>query len=454
MIHYVGKQIRKLNRDEGGQSLVFVALVLLVLVAFMAVVVNVGHQVNTKIEIQNTADAAAVSGAAWLARGYNLVAGLNQGMVFIVGTILIILASWIFWTICVGFPIIGAGCATMWSLYMQHAPKAIKKLWGVANKMEKQQEEIVKWFPAIAFAEMERITMMNKPGSIGIPYPFVVSGKPELPRSLTLHLERGKFSDILKKLHIPKKVLDIVKIDEIGGIKGESTHTERFNKDQYADAVDYETKKELKSGRFGRKVEKTVWYYHHRRWNLRKVHDDSGRCIRCERDLQEDETCRPTDWKQTDYLQTNGTCCGQNFVVDEWEFCMYEATVTSRRQSGAPDKTPQPMKLSPLFPQRDWVAFIASDMRKSAEPVFLPGFFNQKNPWGTLGIAQARVLRVDEKGEEITPEPGEMLYEMDWDSRLTKVTALDQIFERLGANADLGEAGEKLKKAAEKMLTH
>ena len=99
MIRHFSRQMKKLGRDEGGQSLAFVALVLLVLVAFMAVVVNVGHQVNTKIEIQNSADSAAVSGASWLARGYNLVAGLNQGMVTVVGAIILIIATWVLLTI-------------------------------------------------------------------------------------------------------------------------------------------------------------------------------------------------------------------------------------------------------------------------------------------------------------------------------------------------------------------
>jgi len=285
---------------------------------------------------------------------------------------------------------------------------------------------------------------MNKPESIGIPYPFDPRGNPEAQTTLTLHLERGNFADILKKLHVPEKVVEIAGIDEMGNVKGETTETQQIGRDDYEAAVEFEEGGKYESGHLGRKIEKKKWYYDHKKWNLRKVLDDAGTCLYCESDLQEDEPCKQTNWKHTDYLKSEQTCCGGTFLVEEWKYCKFKVTITAKREVDAPSKIPQPMKLSPLFLERDWLAAIVTDKGGSAEPVFLPGFFEQKNPWGTLGIAQARVL--SEK-----TEPGDMLYEMDWDVRLTKITALEPIFERLD---EKGEMGETLRKAAEKMITH
>jgi hypothetical protein len=44
----------------------------------MALLINVGHVVHQKIELQNTADAVAYSGALWQARGMNAITGTNH----------------------------------------------------------------------------------------------------------------------------------------------------------------------------------------------------------------------------------------------------------------------------------------------------------------------------------------------------------------------------------------
>jgi hypothetical protein len=52
----------------------------LALVALAALVFNTGNQVARKIEMQNAADTAAVSGAMWIARGMNLISMNNVAM--------------------------------------------------------------------------------------------------------------------------------------------------------------------------------------------------------------------------------------------------------------------------------------------------------------------------------------------------------------------------------------
>ncbi len=67
----------KTRRDCSGQILVIVLLGIVALAGLVFYVVNVGDQSNRRVEMQNAADAAAISGAAWMARSMNVVAMNN-----------------------------------------------------------------------------------------------------------------------------------------------------------------------------------------------------------------------------------------------------------------------------------------------------------------------------------------------------------------------------------------
>jgi hypothetical protein len=103
------------------------------------------------------------------------------------------------------------------------------------------------------------------------------------------------------------------------------------------------------------------------------------------------------------------------------------------------------MKLSSLFPDRDWLAVAVTDKGQSSKPAFLPGFFSQRNTWGTLGLAQARTF------SKSTKNAGDILWDMDWEARLTRITALESLFEKLGKD---DQSGSALKEATKKMINH
>jgi len=73
----------RLVRDESGQTMVFGAIALFILIGFTAMVFNVGQVVTHRIEIQNAADAGARSGALTEANMVSTVAFLNDGMAYI-----------------------------------------------------------------------------------------------------------------------------------------------------------------------------------------------------------------------------------------------------------------------------------------------------------------------------------------------------------------------------------
>ncbi len=73
----------RLLRDTNGQTMVFGAISLFILVTFTAMIFNVGQVVSHRIEVQNAADAAARSGALAEANLVSTVAFLNDGMAYI-----------------------------------------------------------------------------------------------------------------------------------------------------------------------------------------------------------------------------------------------------------------------------------------------------------------------------------------------------------------------------------
>ncbi len=67
---------------EKGSITVLIAFLLPVMILMLALVVNIGQLVFTKIKLQNTVDACALSAAAVQAAGLNEIADLNREMVF------------------------------------------------------------------------------------------------------------------------------------------------------------------------------------------------------------------------------------------------------------------------------------------------------------------------------------------------------------------------------------
>ncbi|MBW2589794.1 MAG: Tad domain-containing protein [Deltaproteobacteria bacterium] len=80
MIRLIYKRLQSGHDDQGGQTLIFIAIVMFALVCFFALVINVGDRVTAKVEMQNAADAAVMAGGIWNARGMNMISILNVGM--------------------------------------------------------------------------------------------------------------------------------------------------------------------------------------------------------------------------------------------------------------------------------------------------------------------------------------------------------------------------------------
>ncbi|MFH1023431.1 MAG: Tad domain-containing protein [Planctomycetota bacterium] len=71
------------SRRDSGQALIFGAITFFMIVAAIALVVNVGQSVNTKIRLQNAADSAAYGGALIEGNCVSSVGWVNDGMALV-----------------------------------------------------------------------------------------------------------------------------------------------------------------------------------------------------------------------------------------------------------------------------------------------------------------------------------------------------------------------------------
>lgn len=77
MFRYLKDELHAVHEDREGQAIIFTTIVLFTMFLFVAFAFNVGHFVGERISAQTSADAAALSGAAWQARGLNVITTLN-----------------------------------------------------------------------------------------------------------------------------------------------------------------------------------------------------------------------------------------------------------------------------------------------------------------------------------------------------------------------------------------
>ena len=82
-------------RRQEGSILIVSLFGLLVLVVFMAYLANASFLIAAKVQLQNSVDASAFSGAIWQARGLNILSALNTGLIEIDETYRLALAAWI-----------------------------------------------------------------------------------------------------------------------------------------------------------------------------------------------------------------------------------------------------------------------------------------------------------------------------------------------------------------------
>ena len=163
--------INRIRNDDGGQVIIWYALVTLTLVAFVITVADITSWTARKIHLQTSVDAAAFSGAVWQARAMNMISVCNLGIVacyaimaiilivFAITSALCVLGTLFAWTGLGG--LLAAGACSIASFIGSNIGPWFQLLYNIARVISTVGNTIAKFAPLMIAIEPIRIGVMN-----------------------------------------------------------------------------------------------------------------------------------------------------------------------------------------------------------------------------------------------------------------------------------------------------
>jgi len=185
MISFYTSQIAHLRRGNAGQAaILFLTTVSAVLVLAFSTVYT-AHLGTEKIASSNAVDAIALSAATWEARGLNLIASLNDGILQCFRAIRWICIIWATLAVAACF---GVGVPAF-NAYSQRAPGMIRSYWNCAKQLEGWALKVKTLTPYLVLSETASLS--RKLNVTGILTPVDPRGPHDGENTLELHLKQG-----------------------------------------------------------------------------------------------------------------------------------------------------------------------------------------------------------------------------------------------------------------------
>jgi len=185
MISFFTCQIRHLRRNDFGQAAVLFITTITAILALVFAVVYTSHLGSEKVASSNAVDSIALSAATWEARGLNLIAALNDGILQCIRAIRLICTVWASLAVAA---VLGAGMPAFIA-YSQRAPGMIRSYWNTAKELEKWAGKIKAITPSIVLSETASLSRKLK--VTGALIPFNPKGPHDGDNTLELHLKPG-----------------------------------------------------------------------------------------------------------------------------------------------------------------------------------------------------------------------------------------------------------------------
>lgn len=177
-------QIARLRSGERGQAALLLVTTVAVILSLIFATVRFCHLGSEKVGIANAVDSIALSAATWEARGLNIIATLNNGILQCLGAIRWICAIWAALAISALF-----GGWPAFAAYSKRAPRLIRSYWKCARQFSEWADTIRKAVPYLVIAETA--TLSRKQGIVGSLYPFNPAGRHDAETTLELHVKPG-----------------------------------------------------------------------------------------------------------------------------------------------------------------------------------------------------------------------------------------------------------------------
>ncbi len=185
MISFYTQQISHLRNGDSGQATVLFLTTVTAILVLVFSTVYTAHLGTAKVASSNAIDAIALSAATWEARGLNLIASLNDGILQCFRVIRYICIVWAALAIAA---CLGAGMPAF-TAYSERAPGMIRSYWKCAKQLEAWAEKVKTVTPYLVLAET--VDLSRKLKVTGMITPMNPKGRHDGETTLELHLKHG-----------------------------------------------------------------------------------------------------------------------------------------------------------------------------------------------------------------------------------------------------------------------
>ncbi len=185
MISLIPRQIAHARRGESGQALLVVVVTIGTILSLLLATVYVNHLGGEKVTAANSVDAIALSAATWEARGLNLIAALNDGILQCMSVIRSICVVWaaLAAAACTGYG------APAFAAYSKYARRVIKSYWRCARQLSEWSKKVKSLTPYLALEDTAALA--KKLNVAGLLSPANPGGGHDAENTLELHLKEG-----------------------------------------------------------------------------------------------------------------------------------------------------------------------------------------------------------------------------------------------------------------------
>jgi len=185
MISIFTRRIILLRTGNAGQATLLFAIVVTSILSLVYATVYISHLGAAKVASANASDAVVLSAATWEARGLNVIAASNDGILQCFRVIR--------WTCVIWAALAVAACtgygAPAFAAYSRQAIKMIRSYWRCARQLADWSEKVRKVTPALALAETVALSKTLK--VTGVIHPFDPRGGHDGQNTLELHVAPG-----------------------------------------------------------------------------------------------------------------------------------------------------------------------------------------------------------------------------------------------------------------------
>lgn len=185
MISLFTNRIVLLRNGNTGQATLLLVVVVTAILSLVYATVYITHLGAAKVASANASDAIALSAATWEARGLNVIAALNDG---ILQCFRVIRWTCVVWAALAVAACSGAGMPAF-AAYTKHAIRMIRAYWKCARELAEWSEQVKKAIPPLVLAETLSLSRSLKvSGAIS---PVDPRGRHDAENTLELHVAPG-----------------------------------------------------------------------------------------------------------------------------------------------------------------------------------------------------------------------------------------------------------------------